>query len=34
MSYLGASPPESWEREEEKFLRSSLSQVSDRKSVV
>src|ERR1700728_167159 len=31
MSYLGASPPESWEREEEKFLRSSLSQVSERR---
>jgi MFS transporter, DHA2 family, multidrug resistance protein len=31
MSYLGASPPESWELEEEKFLRSTLSQVSDRR---
>jgi len=30
MSYLGASPPESWELEEEEFLRSSLSQLSDR----
>jgi MFS transporter, DHA2 family, multidrug resistance protein len=30
MSYLGASPPESWELEEEKFLRSGLSHLSDR----
>src|SRR5271170_7259210 len=30
MSYLGASPPESWELEEEKFLRSSLSLLSER----
>ena len=31
MSYLGASPPESWELEEEKFLSSILSQLSDRR---
>src|SRR5580658_754604 len=30
MSYLSASPPESWELEEEGFLRSALSQVSER----
>ncbi len=30
MSYLAGSPPESWELEEEKFLRSALSQLSDR----
>ena len=30
MSYLGGSPPESWELEEEGFLRSALSQVSER----
>ena len=33
MSYLGGSPPESWEREEERFLNSSLSQVSDRRRI-
>jgi DHA2 family multidrug resistance protein len=31
MSYLGASPRASWELEEEKFLSSSLSQLSDRR---
>jgi MFS family permease len=31
MSYLAGSPPASWEREEERFLSSSLSQVSDRR---
>jgi MFS transporter, DHA2 family, multidrug resistance protein len=30
MSYLGASPRASWELEEEKFLRSTLSRLSDR----
>jgi len=30
MSYLAGSSPESWELEEEKFLRSALSQLSDR----
>jgi MFS transporter, DHA2 family, multidrug resistance protein len=30
MAYLGASPPESWELEEERFLSSTLSQLSDR----
>src|ERR1700678_2242708 len=30
MSYLSASPPESWELEEEGVLRSALSQVSER----
>ena len=30
MSYLSASPPESWELEEEGFLRSALSQASER----
>ena len=31
MSYLGASPRASWELEEEKFLRSTLSRLSDRR---
>jgi DHA2 family multidrug resistance protein len=31
MSYLGASPPESWELEEEKFLSSTLSPLSNRR---
>jgi MFS transporter, DHA2 family, multidrug resistance protein len=31
MTYLGGSPPASWELEEEKFLSSSLSQLSDRR---
>jgi len=31
MTYLGASPPESWELEEEKFLSSIASQLSDRR---
>jgi MFS transporter, DHA2 family, multidrug resistance protein len=31
MSYLGAGPPESWELEEEKFLSSIASQLSDRR---
>ena len=31
MSYLGGSPPASWELEEEKFLSSTLSQLSDRR---
>ncbi len=30
MSYLGGSPPASWEREEEEFLNSILSQLSNR----
>ena len=31
MSYLGASPPESWELEEQSFLNSALSPLSDRR---
>ena len=31
MSYLAGSPPASWELEEERFLSSTLSQVSDRR---
>jgi DHA2 family multidrug resistance protein len=31
MSYLSASPPESWELEEESFLNSALSSLSDRR---
>jgi DHA2 family multidrug resistance protein len=31
MSYLGASPPESWELEEQNFLSSALSPLSDRR---
>jgi MFS transporter, DHA2 family, multidrug resistance protein len=31
MSYLAASPPASWELEEESFLNSTLSQLSDRR---
>jgi DHA2 family multidrug resistance protein len=31
MGYLGGSPPASWELEEEKFLNSALSQLSDRR---
>src|SRR5271170_6974647 len=31
MSYLAGSPPASWEREEERFLSSSLSPLSDRR---
>ncbi len=31
MSYLGGSPPESWELEEERFLSSTMAQVSDRR---
>ena len=33
MSYLGGSPPESWELEEEKFLRSIVSQLSERRRI-
>src|SRR5580698_4415930 len=33
MSYLGASRPEAWELEEERFLKSILSQVSDRRRI-
>src|SRR6202167_3389027 len=33
MSYLGGSPPESWELEEARFLSSTLSQVSDRRRI-
>ena len=33
MTYLGGSPPASWELEEEKFLSSSLSQLSDRRRI-
>jgi DHA2 family multidrug resistance protein len=31
MSYLGASPPESWELEEQSFLNSALSPLSERR---
>jgi DHA2 family multidrug resistance protein len=33
MTYLGGSPPASWELEEERFLSSSLSQLSDRRRI-
>src|ERR1700677_4010479 len=33
MSYLGASRPEAWELEEERFLKSILSQVPDRRRI-
>src|ERR1700734_2175069 len=31
MSYLGGSPPEDWELEEERFVSSTLSHLSDRR---
>src|SRR5580692_27765 len=33
MSYLGASRPEAWELEEERFLKSILSQLSERRRI-
>jgi DHA2 family multidrug resistance protein len=33
MTYLGGSPPASWELEEERFLSSTLSQLSDRRRI-
>jgi DHA2 family multidrug resistance protein len=33
MTYLGGSPPASWELEEERFLSSSLSQLSNRRRI-
>jgi DHA2 family multidrug resistance protein len=33
MTYLGGSPPVSWELEEERFLSSTLSQLSDRRRI-
>jgi MFS transporter, DHA2 family, multidrug resistance protein len=33
MSYLGGSPPASWELEEERFLSSALSPLSDRRRI-
>jgi MFS transporter, DHA2 family, multidrug resistance protein len=33
MSYLGGSPPESWELEEERFLSSTLARLSDRRRI-
>src|SRR5580704_13645931 len=33
MTYLGGSPPASWELEEERFLSSSLSLLSDRRRI-